>query len=245
MDLDVLEVQENKISEEKEEFIKEEVKEEIKESGTKSIGISCSPADFKSTMLNYFDGGKDISVVLEQETNSTTSNIYLKFIDKYNTQYRVSVYGFSNTLTGNTKVVNGRSYNEYIINVADSECIGLNYYYSSGSNYFIETYPIVGQSIDNPTVSGNSIDYTEYLETIIERLEGIEENVQIISNNVISAGNGSNNNNNGQVGSVSQNILTTPINEYGLTDSLLVVGLSVGFIVLMIVVVRRLVYKWS
>lgn len=109
----------------------------------------------------------------------------------------------------------------------------------------LSVVPKLGQSIDNPTVSGNSIDYTEYLETIIERLERIEEDVQSISNNIVPAGNGSGDSNNSQVGSVSQNILTTPINEYGLTDSLLFVGLGVAFVTLIIVVVRRLIYKWN
>lgn len=133
-------------------------------------------------------------------------------------------------------------FNEFIEN---NEIIDETFVSMIQEENLVENDVVESMLQEEETVSDNDIDYTEYLETIIERLEGIEENVESISNNIISAGNGSDNGNNNQIGTVSQNILTTPINEYSLTDGLLVVGLTMGLIVGVILIIRRCIYKWS
>ena len=124
----------------------------------------------------------------------------------------------------------------------DIKTVGQESILSIGNNPTVSEESI--ESIaDNPTVSSNN--YTEYLESIISRLEGVEDGIQDINDNLVSIGNGSGDSNNNQTGSVSQNILTTPINQYNLTDSLIVIELSIGLIVGIILLIRRLIYKWS
>lgn len=102
----------------------------------------------------------------------------------------------------------------------------------------LETSPIIEQLNDNLTVSDNSIDYTEYLNTIIERLEGIEENVQSISDNIVSISDDIGNGNYNQtvsVNTVSDNIMNKPLNKYNTQE-------SISLFILLALIVGGLIY---
>lgn len=225
----------------------EQTKEEIKTGGTKSVpgqnGSRKTLDSFKVELDSYYNGGDDILSLTCNSFDGDEIYLTLTTKDSYEVFYYLSLQNYESS---EIVFINGDSYRKLLLFSPTDERIGINFYfyqydYSINS---LEIIPKTGQSIgDNPTVSSN--DYSEYLETIISKLGGIQDGVESISNNIVSSGNGSGNNNNSQVGSVSQNVLTTPINEYNLTDSLIVIELSIGLIVGIILLIRRLIYKWS
>ena len=229
-----------------EEKPQEEKKEEIKTGGQKSVQTYTTLSGLRNQIINIYNGG-DTLTYINIEVDSNNTRYY--FLSCFNNEQQYTYYiSYSDLISYpyETVNVNDQRFIKYKIWDSTDECIGLNILHQeyNTNQIMVEVLPKTGQSIgDNPTLSSN--DYSEYLETIISRLEGVEDGVQHINDNLVSIGNGSGGSNNNQTGSVSQNILTTPINQYNLTDSLIVIELSIGLVVGIILLIRRLIYKWN
>ena len=106
-----------------------------------------------------------------------------------------------------------------------------------------EPTPIV-EPIEEPTTT------VSYNDLLIE-IRGLRSDVQNITNGSIPVSVSNYNDFNNKVecivsdNSVSQNLLTTPLNDYSLPEMLQVLTLALMFGAGIIYIVRRCIYKWS
>ena len=224
-----------------------ETKVEIKKENSKSLGIIGNFSDLKQCIINNFNNGDSLDYVnLEfiRENNIDYFNVSLN--DKVN-QYIYKIRASElNNYNASTITKDNVIYYKFTIWNADDTIIGFNLYIQKNddSNCFIEIVPKTGQSTSGGSES-EQIDYTEYLEEIIIRIEGVEDGIQDINDNLVSIGNGSGNNNNNEVGSLSQNVISTPLRYYTLTDQIIVIELCIGLFIGLIYVLKRTVFKWK
>lgn len=103
------------------------------------------------------------------------------------------------------------------------------------------------EDIETIEVSENDIT-----EELLNEIRGLREDVQSITDgSIFVCISGNDVTDNEIVHDVSantvsvNNILNTPINEYGLTDSMLAVFMVTGCIIGLILLMRKVIYKWS
>ena len=245
MNLDDYLKEDTLIGETIEEKPQNENKEEIKTGGTKAgvSGSNYNLTQFRNVILNDYNGGDDILSITQDSSYDNSSYMRIIILSKDSKEINCQV-SRNGMVYQNNETIQNLTYNKYLMFNASDDCIGLYYYkYDNGIGFF-EVIPKTGQSIGGGS-SGEQIDYTEYLEEIITRIEGVEDGIQDINDNLISIGNGSGNNNNSQVGSVSQNVISTPLRDYNLTDQIIVIELCIGLFIGLIYVLKRTVFKWK
>lgn len=110
-----------------------------------------------------------------------------------------------------------------------------------------EDVPVSDPVVSDNTISGNSIDYTELLTSIDNRMERIEQNVESISNNVILIRDGIDNLLGGEAGSVTvseNSVMDKALSDYSVTEGLLLF-LSLAVLVAGVVtVIKKGIPKW-
>lgn len=234
---------------------KEDIKEDVKGSSTKSINLSQQTFNSRSSFRNYlisnFNGGSNCKFELYFSSNYSMNvrELYILAENEKQEQFIFYIQDYSSVNWTSVNVV-GNSLYEFVLFSADNECVGISVISRNSNNEInkdiasLSVSPIVGQSSGS---GGSDIDYTEYLETIIERLEGIEEDVQSISSNIVSLGNGSGNGNNNQTGSITvsgNGIMEKHISDYTVSEGLLLfVSLSM-LIAGVVYFIKRGIPKW-
>lgn len=110
-------------------------------------------------------------------------------------------------------------------------------------NGSIEYYEEIEESIlsENETIN----------KELLNEIRGLREDVQGLSNITVSVSVSDNNVSDYEISDdvattiSANNILNTPLNNYGLTDSMLAVFIVTGCIIGLILLMRKVIYKWS
>lgn len=107
--------------------------------------------------------------------------------------------------------------------------------------------PVSDPVVSDNTISGNSIDYTDLLTTIDNRMERIEQNVESISNNVILICDGIDDLSGGEAGSVTvseNSIMDKYLYDYSVSEGLLLFITISIFIAGIVVIIKKGVPRW-
>lgn len=107
--------------------------------------------------------------------------------------------------------------------------------------------PVSDSIVSDNTLSENSIDYTELLTSIDDRIERIEQNVESISNNVIFIRDGINGFDGVEAGSVTvsdNSIMDKYLSDYTVSEALLLF-ISVSILIAgIVVIIKKGVPRW-
>ena len=107
------------------------------------------------------------------------------------------------------------------------------------------------QLVEDPSVSGNEV-YQKEIISLLSEMKGDLEDVKRSNDRLlqesrnlgVSNGVSSNDVSDDQVEYVSSNIITKPINDYTVSEALLLVEVVVIFGVIIFLAIRKAVYKW-
>lgn len=107
------------------------------------------------------------------------------------------------------------------------------------------------QLVEDPSVSGNEV-YQKEIISLLSEMKGDLEDVKRSNDRLlqeshnlgVSNGVSSNDVSNDQVEYVSSNIIIKPINDYTVSEALLLVEVVVIFGVIIFLAVRKAVFKW-
>lgn len=107
------------------------------------------------------------------------------------------------------------------------------------------------QLVEDPSVSGNEV-YQKEIISLLSEMKGDLEDVKRSNDRLlqesrnlgVSNGVSSNDVSDDQVEYVSSNIITKPLNDYTVSEALLLVEVVVIFGVIIFLAIRKAVYKW-
>ena len=107
------------------------------------------------------------------------------------------------------------------------------------------------QIVEDPSVSGNEV-YQKEIISLLSEMKGDLEDVKRSNDRLlqesrnlgVSNGVSSNDVSDDQVEYVSSNIITKPLNDYTVSEALLLVEVVVIFGVIIFLAIRKAVYKW-